>query len=127
MAVVKAQNSRDHPFYHVTDLLVKVGRKPGSYLSAEDLDRLGIKLSSMNIETGTPADSGPQFCDLYPSQEFDNLFKERVPFDTIQLWPMYQRDEYSAAYGVGLFLGNCLRMNGDKEPLAYKNKYKSRG
>ena len=29
----------------------------------------------MDIRTGTPADSGPQFCDLYPRKEFDAMFK----------------------------------------------------
>jgi hypothetical protein len=48
----KDQGNRDHPFYRVIDLLVKVSTKPGSYLSTDDLDSLGIKLSGMDINTG---------------------------------------------------------------------------
>jgi hypothetical protein len=35
----------------------------------------------MDIRTGTPADSGPQFCDLYPREEFDAMFK------MVDAWP----------------------------------------
>jgi hypothetical protein len=35
----------------------------------------------MDIKTGTPADSGPQFCDLYLCREFDAMFEK------IDEWP----------------------------------------
>ena len=36
---------------------------------------MGIEVAAMDIRTGAPADSGPQFCDLYPRGEFDAMFK----------------------------------------------------
>ena len=91
-------------FNHVAYLLRKVHRKRGSYLSADDLTSLGIKVSEMDLETGRPADSGPQFCDPYPSEEFDKLF-EKVSAD------LRLGDEeyvYSAAFEVGMLIQNCL-------------------
>src|SRR5439155_26875061 len=95
----------DHPFYRVIDLLRKVGRKRGSYLSADDLESLGIKLSGMDIETGRPADSGPQFCDPYPSKEFDKLL-EKV---SANFQALDEGDVYSTAFGIGIDLDHCLR------------------
>ena len=71
---------KDLLFDNVAHLLWKVYRKPGSYLSADDLTSLSIKVSEMDLETGRSADSGPRFYDLYPSQEFDKLF-EKVSTD----------------------------------------------
>ena len=39
----------------------------------------------MDIRTGTPADSGSQFCDLYPCREFDAMFK------MVDEWPQRKR------------------------------------
>ena len=39
-------------YHRVAALLRKIDRKRGSYLSADDLESLGIKLSGMDIETG---------------------------------------------------------------------------
>jgi hypothetical protein len=94
----------DHPFYRVVDLLRKVRRKRGSYLSVDDLESLGIKLSGMDIETGRPADSGPQFCDPYPSQKFDKLF-EKVSAD-LRLGD--EEDVYATAHGMGMLIVDCL-------------------
>jgi hypothetical protein len=96
----------DHPFYRVVDLLRRVRRKRGSYLSADDLECLGIKQSGMDIETGRPADSGPQFCEPYPSQEFDKVF-EKVSAD-LRLGED-EDDVYVTAWGIGMLIGNCLR------------------
>src|SRR3989442_1765615 len=59
-------SSRDNPYYHVRDLAVKLLRHPTLYLNSDDLAAAGIEVAAMDIKTGTPADSGPQFCDLYP-------------------------------------------------------------
>ena len=96
---------KDLLFNHVAHLFRKVHRKRGSYLGADDLTSLGIKVSEMDLETGRPADSGPQFCDLYPSQEFDKLF-EKVSAD------LRLGDEeyvYSAAFEVGMLIQKRLR------------------
>jgi hypothetical protein len=101
-----ATMDEDHPFYRVVDLLRRVRRKRGSYLSADDLECLGIKQSGMDIETGRPADSGPQFCEPYPSQEFDKVF-EKVSAD-LRLGED-EDDVYVTAWGIGMLIGNCLR------------------
>jgi|SRR5271156_2313024 len=114
----KDQDNRDHPFYRVIDLLVKVSTKPGSYLSTDDLDSLGIKLSGMDINTGKPADDGPQFCDLYPSQDLDDLFEN----ESIDYWPSKETNVYCAADAVGLILERCLGTNYGST-LISKSKY----
>jgi hypothetical protein len=96
----------DDPYYHVACLLWKIRDKRGSYLSTDDLERLGIKLSSMDTETGKPADSGPQFGEPYPSQEFDKHF-EKVSVD-LGLGED-ENDVYSTAWGIGMLIGDCLR------------------
>ena len=92
-------------YHRVAALLRKVDRKRGSYLSADDLESLDIKLSGMDIETGRPADSGPQFCDLYPSQEFDKLFEKA----SANFQGLDEGDAYSTALGIGIDLDHCLR------------------
>ena len=67
---------KDLPYYRVAHLLRRVRNRRESYLSAGDLERLGIKLSGIDIETGRLADSGLQFCGSYPSREFDNVFEK---------------------------------------------------
>ena len=52
---------KDLLFDHVVHLLRKVHRKRGSYLGADDLTSLGIKVSEMDLETGRSADPGPRF------------------------------------------------------------------
>jgi hypothetical protein len=62
----------------------------------------------MDLETGKPADSGPQFCDPYPSQEFDKLF-EKVSAESTYLGI---RDLGESAYieadGIGMSIDDCL-------------------
>ena len=96
----------DHPYYRVVSLLRKVHRRRGPYLSADDLESLGIKLSGMDIETGKPADSGPQFCEPYPSHEFDKIF-QKISAD-LQLGED-EDDLYVTACGIGMLIGDCLR------------------
>jgi hypothetical protein len=91
-------------YHRVAALLRKVDRKRGSYLSADDLESLGIKLSGMDIETGRPAGSGPQFCDPYPSPEFDKLF-EKVSAD-LRLGD--EENVYYAGHGMGMLIEECL-------------------
>ena len=58
----------------------------------------------MDIETGRPADSGPQFCDPYPSPEFDKLF-EKVSAD-LRLGD--EENVYYAGHGMGMLIEECL-------------------
>ena len=117
----EAQDNRAHPFYPVTNLLAEIVPRRGPYLSAEDLERFGIKLSSMDVETGKPEDSGPQFCDLYPSKEFDEPFEKNI------YWPRYRERAYYAAYEVGLILLECLAMEEYEGFFKSKSKYYMRG
>lgn len=124
----KDQDNRDHPFYRVLDFLVTVSKRPGSYLSTDDLYSLGIKLSDMDINTGKPADDGPQFCDLYTKQAFDDLF-ENAEFEEINYWPTARSEGngYYLAYAVGSNLVNCLGVSYSPECLLSKSKYLIRG
>jgi hypothetical protein len=74
MATTDSRNNQ-HPYFPVRDLAVKLLRHPTLYLNSDDLVTNGIEVAAMDIRTGTPADSGPQFCDLYPRKEFDAMFK----------------------------------------------------
>jgi hypothetical protein len=76
-------NSRDNldSYRHVCNLTIELLRHPTYYLNSDDLASNGIEVAAMDIKTGTPADSGPQFCDLYPSREFDAMFK------MVDKWP----------------------------------------
>jgi hypothetical protein len=74
MATTDSRNNQ-HPYYPVRDLAVKLLQHPTLYLNNDDLTTNGIEVTAMDIRTGTPADSGPQFCELYPSKEFDAMFK----------------------------------------------------
>jgi hypothetical protein len=123
--MAEVRENRDHPFYQVRDLLGKVLEKSGSYLSSKDLMDFGIKLSSMDIETGVSEDSGPQFCHLLPCDKFNELFEERVSIDR---WPGgLGNDVFTAAYGVRLFLDKCLGVGYDEDALAYESQYRARG
>jgi hypothetical protein len=95
-----ATMDEDHP-----SLLRKVHRHRGPYLSTADLESLGIKLSGMDIETGRPADSGQQFCNLYLSKKFDTLF-EKV---SANFQGLDEGCVYSTAFGIGIDLDRCLR------------------
>jgi hypothetical protein len=122
--MAKAREDRDYPFYQVRELLVKVLEKSGSYLSSEDLMDFGIELSSMDIETGVPEDSGPQFCHLLPCDKFNKLYKERVSID---YWPNKQEKHmFSAGHGIRLFLDKCLGVGYDKDALAHESHYRAR-
>lgn len=121
-----ATMDKDLPYYRVAQLLRRVRDKRGSYLSASDLERLGIKLSGMDIETGRPADSGPQFCEPYPSQEFDNVF-EKVSVD-LRLGED-ENDVYVTAWGIGMLFEDCLRdleMSYFTEPSDRRSTYYAR-
>jgi hypothetical protein len=54
-------------------------------LSNDDLATISIEIVAMDIKTGTPADSGPQFCDLYPRGEFDAMF------EMVGEWPQLKK------------------------------------
>jgi hypothetical protein len=57
------------------DLAVKLLHHPTLSPNSDDLATIGIEIVTMEIKTGTLADSGPQFCHLYPRREFDAMFK----------------------------------------------------
>jgi hypothetical protein len=80
MATTDSRNNQ-HPYFPVRDLAVKLLRHPTLYLNSDDLATNGIEVAAMDIRTGTPADSGPQFGHLYPSKEFNAMFK------MIDEWP----------------------------------------
>lgn len=124
--MAKARENQDHPFYQVLDLIGKVLEKSGPYLSSKDLTDFGIELSSMDIETGVIEDSGPQFCHLLPFDKFNKLFEERVSIDR---WPedKHGNDVFTAAYGIRLFLDECLGWGYDEDALAYESQYRARG
>jgi hypothetical protein len=75
MAITDSGDNEDNSYYHVRDLAVKLLLNPTLHLNNDDLTTAGIEVAAMDITTGTPADSGPQFCDLYPRGEFDAMFK----------------------------------------------------
>jgi hypothetical protein len=75
MAITNSRDNEDNSYYHVRDLAVKLLLNPTLHLNNDDLTTAGIEVAAMDITTGTPADSSPQFCDLYPRGEFDTTFK----------------------------------------------------
>jgi hypothetical protein len=115
MATTSSREARDHPFYRVRGLASKLVRHPSSYLSHDDLTTMGIEVAAMDIKTGTPADSGPQFCDLYPCREFDAMF-ETVP---VQWPPLKKRGVYYAALQIMQIIESSLSDGG----LASQSKY----
>jgi len=104
---------RDHPFYAVANIAKKVIIHESSYLNSDDLAKLGVEVTAMDIETGAPADSGPQFCDLYPTREFDIIFqKVNVP------WPTERKEGvYRAALQMLAFIIDSYKR------LENKSKY----
>jgi len=89
---------KDAPYNHVVELYNKTRRPCGSYLSDKDLESLKIRASEMDLETGKPADSGPQFGTPCPSDEVDKLF-EKVSNDFRNL---EDANVYHTGYGVAL-------------------------
>jgi len=114
MAATTSDNNRDHPYYHVRDLTIKVVQRPPSPLNSDDLQTLGVEVTGMDIATGKPADSGPQFCDLYPLREFDSIFEK------VDEWPQQRATgSYKAAYQIRQLIEKSLIQGG----LASKSKY----
>ena len=92
---------------HVRDIHRAVRIYSKSPLSKSDFDacKIKVKISNIDMDSGTPTDSGPQYGIPYSSQRFDLLFKvtPKVPF------PNYRDEgEYYAAYEIFLFLNECL-------------------
>jgi len=118
--VGKSAKDKDYPFYHVARVFRKIRRTRGPYLSTEYLESLNIKVSEMDLETGRPEDSGPQFCSLYPRRALDKLFK-KVSTDF-----RYFDDGgvESTGYGIALTIENTLSememlVNWDRSISAY--------
>jgi len=104
----KSTKDKDYPCYHVARVFRKIHRTRGSYLSTEYLESLNIKVSEMDLETGRPEDSGPQFCRLYPRRAFDKLFeKVSAEFEYLD-----EGDMESTGYGIALTIRNSLHEMG---------------
>jgi hypothetical protein len=113
MAATDSRDSRHH-FHHIRNLAVKLLEHPTYYLNSDDLASNGIEVAAMDIKTGTPADFGPQFCDLYPRGEFDAMFQK------VDEWP--QRKGPGVYYGalqMRRFIESSLLDGG----LASESKY----
>ena len=76
---------------------------------------MGIEVAVMDIKTGTPADSGPQFCDLYPCREFDAMFKKVI----VQWPPLKKPSVYYAALQMMRIVESSWSYGG----LASQSKY----
>lgn len=114
MATTDSQDNRDHPYYHVRDLFAELLSHPKQYLSSDDLAKAGIEVVTMDIATGVPADSGPQFCDLCPQKEFDAMF------NMVEKWPRRKGPEvYFAAIQMGQLIYETFHNGG----LASQSKY----
>jgi hypothetical protein len=81
MPTTSSRDNQDHSYFHVRDLAIKLLHHPPLPLNSDDLAAMGIEVAAMDIKPGIPADSGPQFCDLYPHKEFDAMFEK------IDEWP----------------------------------------
>ena len=112
MATTNSRDSR-HPYFHVRDLAVKLLRHPTLHLNSDDLATNSIEVVAMDIRTGTPADSGPQFCDLYPCREFDVMFQK------VDEWPQRKPGVYYGALQMRRLIENSLLDRG----LASESKY----
>jgi hypothetical protein len=113
MATTNSQDNRDH-YFQVRDLAVELLRHPTYYLNSDDLASNGIEVAAMDIKTGTPADSGPQFCDLYPCREFDTMFQK------VNEWPQRKGPGvYYAALQMRRLIESSLLDGG----LASESKY----
>lgn len=114
MATTDSKDSLDHPFIRVRDLSLKLLQRRTLYVDNDDLVEYGIEVTAMDIETGAPTDSGPQFCDLYPQKEFDAIFK------MVGGWPRRRgTGVYWAAREMGMLIEDTLLDGG----LAPKSKY----
>ena len=114
MATTNSRDNRDHSYFHVRDLAVKLLHRPPLSLNSDDLAAMGIEVAAMDIKTGTPADSSPQFCDLYPLREFDAMFEK------IDEWP--QRQGPDAGYLATLQMRRLIE-NSLEGGLASQSKY----
>ena len=114
MATNDSQDNRDHPYYHVRDLFVELLSHPKQYLSSDDLAKAGIEVAAMDIKTGIPADSGPQFCDLCPQKEFDAIF------NMVEKWP---RRNGPGVYFAAIQMGQLIHTTFHGGGLASQSKY----
>jgi len=114
MVTSTASGDPDHPYFHVRDLVVKLRRHPPGPLSSDDLAAYGIEAVNMDIETGTPADSGQKFCDLYPLSEFNAIFKK------VDEWP---RLEEIRGYKAALLMRQLIEKSLVDGGLLGKSKY----
>jgi hypothetical protein len=115
MATTNSRDNREsHPYFHVRNLVLKLLQHPTLSLDSDDLATAGIEVAEMDIQTGTPADSGPQFCDLYPRREFDAMFEK------IDEWP--QPTEPGAGYLAALQMRRLIEKSLDGG-LTSQSKY----
>jgi len=101
--------NNDTSLRNVVNLLRNLYYHKGSYLSTEYLESLGIMVSAMDFETGRPADSGPQFCEPYPSEQFDRVFEfDKLYEASKDFGPLDEGDVYCTALGIGTIIDNFL-------------------
>ena len=115
MATTSSPDVRHHAFYSVRDLASKLILHPPSYLTSDDLAKMGIEVTAMDIKTDTPTDSGPQLCDLCPCREFDAMFKNAP----VQWPPLKNRGNYYAALQMMRIIEGTLKDKG----LISQSKY----
>ena len=120
------REKRAKNFYAVRDMHATLRACPKPTLSKSDFDacKVSVKISDLDLNTGTTTDSGPQYGTPYPSQRLDVQFKtaSMVPFPTCR-----DRGEYLAAYEIRLFLQKCLVALAGNPKLGYDIKWKRTG
>ena len=87
-------------FNNARDAVIKLYEHRNPHLDDADLKAFRIKLSKMDLQTGAPTGSGPQFCEPYPAKEFEMRFKNE---GCKAGWPRY-RDRYSYCAALELWL-----------------------
>src|SRR5271156_1932514 len=95
--------NNDAPFRNVVNLLKNLFPHKEYYLSTKLLESLGIKVSAMDLETGRPADSGPQFCEPYVSEQFDKVFEfdRRYEKASEDFGPLNEGSVFCTAFKIG--------------------------
>ena len=69
------QELKDHPYYAIRDLVIKLRKYPSAQLDPEDLKRLGVEITSMDVETGISSDGRLQFSKPFSRASFEDLLR----------------------------------------------------
>ena len=82
------------PFYPVRDLCDALHKSKSITLEDEDLNKLGVKIHNLDLETGIPSDSGQQYCrPCSESKLKKHLAAHQSDIDPGS-WRWYNRPEY---------------------------------